>query len=63
MAPSLPARRAPAPSPYYEDLRDELHRIRVATELIAQALGHLIPYLTGDAAEAEVRGDEPPAGP
>jgi hypothetical protein len=48
-----PARRAPAPSPYYEDLRDELHRIRVATELIAQALGHLIPYFTGDAAEAE----------
>jgi hypothetical protein len=48
-----PSRRGPAPSPYHEDLRDELHRIRVATELIAQALGHLIPYLTHTAPEEE----------
>jgi hypothetical protein len=38
-------RRGPAPSPYLEDLRDEVQRIRIATELIAQALGHLIPHL------------------
>jgi hypothetical protein len=39
------ARRGSAPSPYFEDLRDELQRIRIATELIAQALGHLFPHL------------------
>jgi hypothetical protein len=41
-------RRGPAPSPYFEDLRDEVQRIRIATELIAQALGHLVPLLSGE---------------
>lgn len=38
-------RMGPAPSPYFEELLNELRRTRVATELIAQALGHLIPHL------------------
>jgi hypothetical protein len=42
--PSAP-RRGPAPSPYFEDLIDEVRRTRIAIELIAEALGHLIPLL------------------
>lgn len=46
-------RRGPAPSPYFEDLIDEVRRLRVATELIAQALGHLLPHLMGEERAAE----------
>lgn len=53
MSSSPSGRRGPAPSPYFEDLIDEVRRLRVATELIAQALGHLIPHLIEDPPAAE----------
>lgn len=37
--------QAPVSPLYFQDLLSEIHRTRVATELIAEALGHLLAHL------------------
>jgi hypothetical protein len=51
--PTTTVRSGPAPSPFFEDLFEEVQLLRTATELIAEALGHLIPHLVDLASTAD----------